>query len=118
MFSELVEGLLAELDIPFYENQPLLSKNPPQQFITYSFYDIPQFYGAGVEMITRYHITFNIYTTGTNYKQNADTINENLTALLLDNGFVRQSGSDSLSNDFPKYYHKSAEFIYDYENNS
>ena len=38
-----------------------------------------------------------------------------VTALLLDNGFVRQSGSDSLSNDFPKYYHKAIEFIYDYE---
>lgn len=111
---ELIGGLLTVLDIPHYENQPVC-KNPPEQFITYSLYNIPQFYGAGVEMITRYHITFNIYTTGTNYKQNADTISVNLTALLLENDFIRQSGSDSLSNDFPKYYHKAIEFIYDYE---
>ena len=112
---ELIGGLLTELDIPFYENQPEFAREPPEQFITYSLYNVPQFYGAGVEIITRYHITFNIYTTGTNYKQNADTISVNLTALLLENDFIRQSGSDSLSNDFPKYYHKAIEFIYDYE---
>lgn len=115
MIFDLIGGLLTELDIPFYENQPEFSKNPPEQFITYSLYNVPQLYGAGVEMITRYHITFNIYTTGTDYKQNADTISVNLTALLLENDFIRQSGSDSLSNDFPKYYHKAIEFIYDYE---
>lgn len=115
MIFDLIGGLLTELDIPFYENQPEFKGNSPEQFITYSLYDIPQFYGAGVEMVTRYHITFNIYTTGTNYKQNADDISINLTALLLDNGFVRQGGSCAVSNDFPKYYHKAAEFIYDYE---
>ena len=112
---EIIDNILSQLNIPFYDRQPQFTKNPPEQFITYSLYEVPVFYGCGKEQITRYHITFSIYTTGTDYKQNADTINSNLTALLLENDFVRQSGSYAVSNDFPKYYRRVIEFIYDYE---
>lgn len=112
---EIINNILDGMNIPYYDRQPGFSKNSPSQFITYSFYNVPAFYGCGIEQVTRYHVTFNIYTTGENYKAQADSINDTLTALLLENDFIRQSGNYGISNDFPKYYHKAIEFIYDYE---
>ncbi len=113
---EIIDGILSTFKVPFYHEMPEFAREPPPRFIVYSFYDVPAFFGCGQEQVTRYHVTFNIYTTGTNFKSQADQISRDLTALLLENDFVRQSGSCSLSNDFPKYYHRIIEFIYDYEN--
>ena len=112
---ELIEGYLQELEIPFYEGQPEFARSPPETFLVYDLYDVPGLRGIGVELITRYHITLNVYTTGTKYRQKNDEICMKLTALLTENGFVRESGSYISMNDFPKYYHRAIEFIYDYE---
>ncbi|MBQ3887361.1 MAG: hypothetical protein II735_05270, partial [Clostridia bacterium] len=64
------------------------------------------------ECYTAYYVTLNIYTTGAHKHINSSYTEHNLTALLLDNGFIRQGGSFGLSNDFPRYYHRITEFYY------
>ena len=111
---ELIDGVLKEMDIPFYEGQPEFARSPPKDFIVYDLYDVPFFYGCGEEQITRYYITFNIFTSGNENRQNSDKISENLTSLLLENGFLRTGANYSTTPAFPKYYRKIIEFVYDY----
>lgn len=114
-FFDLLNGLLTTLDVPFYEGQPEFSGEPPEAFISYSVYDVPKFFGCGEELYTTYYVTVNIYVTGNDKAQTADNINMALTALLTENGFIRQSGSYGLTDDFPGYYHRTAEFNYSRE---
>ena len=114
-FFELLDGLLTELQVPFYEGQPEFERDPPEAFITYDVEDVPHQRGDGQELTTAYHVTFSIYTSGKYKRQNAAEVEQVLTALLLDNGFIRQSGSFGLSNTFMRYYRRIIEFNYDYE---
>ena len=111
----LLDGLLAELDIDYYEGQPEFSDSTPEEFISYSVYDVPKLDGCGTELVTSYYVTINIYTTGADKAQTADNIGTALTALFTENGFVRQSGSYGLTDDFPGYYHRIIEFNYSRE---
>ena len=114
-FFDLLNGLLTTLDVPFYEGQPEFENDSPETFISYSVYDVPKFFGCGAEMVTSYYVTVNIYTTGTDKATVADNISAALTTLLIDSGFVRQSGAYGLTNDFPGYYHRTVEFSYSRE---
>lgn len=114
-FFDLLDGLLTTLDVPFYEGQPEFERSPPEVFVTYSVYDVPNLRGCGLEITTTYHVTVNIYATGVNRHSTAVTLDETLTDLLTENGFVRRTGIFGLSNDFPRYYHRVMEFDYDYE---
>lgn len=114
-FFELLDRLLAELNIPFYEGAPEFERSPPETFITYNIYDVPNLRGCGNEMTANYHLTLNIYTTGNNKKSRAVNLCTALTALLVRHGFIRQGGSFGLMNDFPRYYHRIIEFNYDYD---
>ena len=111
-FFDLLEGVLAVLDVPCYEGAPEFERSPPDSFITYSVYDVPKLYGCGTEEVTAYYVTVNIYTSGEDRAHEADNLGSALTALLTENGFVRQSGSFGLSDDFPRYYHRILEFNY------
>ena len=111
-FFDRLDGLLTTLDVPFYEGQPEFERSPPEVFVTYSVYDVPKLFGCGTEVYTTYYVTLNIYVTGENRHQTADGLSTAVTDLLTDNGFVRQSGSFGLSNDFPKYYHRVIDFSY------
>ena len=111
-FFDLLDGLLSELEIPYYEGQPEFSGDAPDAFISYSVYDVPKLHGCGREIITSYDLTVNIYTTGAGRAQAADSIGNTLINLLTNNGFVRRSGSFGLTDDFPGFYHRIIEFIY------
>ena len=111
-FHELLDGLLTELQVPFYEGQPEFDGTPPEQFVSYHIRDVPALRGCGRECYTAYYVTLNIYTTGAHKHINSSYTEHNLTALLLDNGFIRQGGSFGLSNDFSRYYHRITEFYY------
>lgn len=115
-FFELLDGLLTELDIPFYEGQPEFERSPPEEFITYDVYDVPNLRGDGKEKTTQYYATLSVFVTGTGRKARADRIVRDLSALLLDNDFIRQGGSYSSTDDFPRYYRRVTEFVYDYDN--
>lgn len=114
-FFDLLDGLLTTLDVPFYEGQPEFERSPPEAFVTYSVYDVPNLFGCGCELYTTYHVTLNIYVTGENRHQTVDNLGATVTNLLTENGFVRQSGSFGLSNDFPRYYHRILDFSYSRE---
>ena len=114
-FYDLLNGLLSELDIPYFEGSPELSDSTPEAFIFYNVYDVPALRGCGEEFLTTYYVTVNVYTTGENNAQTADNIGTALTTLLTENGFVRQSGSYGLTDDFPEYYHRIIEFNYSRE---
>lgn len=113
-FFELLEGHLSELDIPYYEGQPEFEGSPPETFISYSVYDVPGFYGCGKELVTTYYVTINIYAEGVDRALVADNVSEALTNLLTNDGFVRESGTYGLTDDFPRYYHKIIKFNYAY----
>ena len=87
-FFDLLDGLLSELDIPYFEGQPEFSGDAPDKFITYSVYDVPKLHGCGREIITAYFLTVNIYTTGAEKAATADSIGSDLTALLTNSGAV------------------------------
>lgn len=114
-FFDLLNGFLSVLDVPYYEGMPEFERSPPEAFIAYSVYDVPKLRGCGEEIVTTYYVTVNIYTSGKSRKQSADRIGTALTALLTENGFIRQGGSFGISNDFPRYYHRIIEFNFDYE---
>ena len=112
---ELIDGLLTTLDVPFYEGQPEFETEPPPAFISYNVYDVPGFWGCGEELYTTYYLTLNIYTTGTDKATVADNISVALTALLTENGFIRQTGNYGLSYAYPKYYIRIIDFSYSRE---
>ena len=122
-FFDLLDGLLTTLDVPFFEGQPEFERSPPETFITYNVYDVPKLYGCGRELYTTYYVTINIYTCGE--RNGADNcvhagivacnLGEAVITLFTENGFVRQSGSFGLSNDFPDYYHRILDFAYSRE---
>ena len=115
-FFELLNGLLSELDITYYEGAPDFGEEiPPGIFITYSVYDVPSLRGCGEEQTTTYYVTINIYAAGAGRTVSADNAGRELTALFAENGFVRRSGSFGLTNDFPGYYHRIIDFYYDYD---
>ena len=114
-FFDLLHGLLTTLDVPFYEGQPEFTGEVPEAFISYSVYDVPKLFGCGQEIYTTYYLTINIYTTGSDKAAVAGNISTALTAILTENGFVRQSGSYGLTDDFPEYYHRTIEFNYSRE---
>ncbi len=115
-FFNLLEGLLTTLDVPYYEGQPEFGEEgSPEAFISYNVYDVPKLFGVGQELYTTYYTTLNIYTTGEDKARTADNISTALTALLTENGFIRQSGAYGLTNDFPEYYHRTIEFNYSRE---
>ena len=102
-FFDLLDGLLTTLDVPFFEGQ--------------------QLYGCGKEFLTTYYVTINIYTTGDRNGEDicvhagvvACNLGETVITLFTENGFVRQGGSYTLSNDFPGYYHRILDFAYSRE---
>lgn len=113
-FLDLLNGLLTELNVPFYEGAPDFGQDPaPQAFIYYSAHDVPKLRGCGEEMVTTYYVTINILVAGSG--QNADDIGHELTTLLINNGFIRMSGNYRFDDSFPKCYHKAIEFNYDYD---
>lgn len=114
-FHDLLNGLLTELDVPFYEGSPELPENMPEMFVTYSVYDVPKLRGEGVELVTTYSVTVNIYTTGRKKADRATSFGRDLTALFTENDFTRRSGSYGLTNSFPGYYRRIIEFYYDYD---
>lgn len=114
-FFDLLNGLLSELEVPYYEGQPELGESSPPQFISYSVDDVPKLWGDGELSVTTYGVTVNIYTSGTGKYREAENISRELTALLTENGFIRRPGSFGLSNDFPRYYHRIIDFYYDYD---
>ena len=114
-FHELLDGLLTESSVPFYEGSPEFDGTPPEQFVSYHIRDVPHQRGDGQELTTAYHVTFSIYTSGKYKRQNAAEVEQALTALLTDNDFIRQGGSFGLSNTFMRYYRRIIEFNYDYE---
>lgn len=115
-FFNILNNLLTELKIPFYEDAPDFGQeSAPQAFIYYHAHDVPKLHGCGKEQVTTYYVTVNIYTTGQNRKARAVSIGNDLTALFVKNGFVRMSGSFGLTDDFPKYYRRIIEFNYDYD---
>lgn len=114
-FHDLLNGLLSELNVPFYEGSPELPENSPELFITYSVYDVPKLRGEGVELVTSYSVTVNIYTTGRKKADRATSFGRDLTALFTENDFIRRSGSYGMTNSFPGYYRRIIEFNYDYD---
>lgn len=114
-FFDLLNGLLGELEVPYYEGQPELGRTEPETFVSYSVYDVPSLRGCGEEQTTTYYVTINIYSTGEERTRKADTLGRALTSLFVENGFVRRSGGFGLTNDFPGYYHRIIDFYYDYE---
>ena len=111
-FQELLDGLLTTLDVPFFEGQPEFAQDAPEMFLSYNVYDVPKLHGCGVEVVTEYYVTVNVYATGADRARSADNLGTALTALLTENGFVRRSGSFGLTNDFPGYYHRVIDFCY------
>ena len=114
-FFELLDGILTELDIPFFEGQPEFSDDVPAAFLTYSVYEVPNLFGDGTEKTTVYHVTLNCFAAGIDRATVVDNMTAALTTLLIDNGFLRQGGSYTMTDDFPGYYRKIVEFSYDYD---
>lgn len=115
-FFELLDGLLTELDIPFYEGQPEFERSAPEAFISYDVYEVPNLYGDGAEKTTTYHVTINVFASGADRAETVRNLCTALTILLTENKFIRRGGSYTLSDDFPRYYRKIIEFNYDYDN--
>lgn len=112
-FFDILDEVLSALEIPYYEGQPEFAEGDvPDEFVSYSVYDIPKLYGCGRELATTYYVTVNIYTSGEDKAQTADNISAVLTTLLTEKGFVRRSGSFGLTDDFPSCYHRIVEFGY------
>lgn len=114
-FFALLDCILTELDIPFYEGSPEFSDEVPASFLTYSVYEVPHLFGDGCERTTTYHVTLNVFATGADRATVVDNMTAALTTLLIDNGFLRQGGSYTMTDDFPGYYRKIVEFSYEYD---
>lgn len=114
-FFALLDGILTEPDIPFYEGSPEFSDEVPAAFLTYSVYEVPNLFGDGREKTTVYHVTLNVFATGADRATVVDNMTTALTALLTDSGFLRQGGSYTMTDDFPGYYRKIVEFSYEYD---
>lgn len=109
IFDE-VDGILTELELPYYHDMPEFAREPPDTFLVYSAYDTPSLRGDGDEIMTRYHFTFNIFGKNRKYTRQ---IYETLKPLLKHSGFIRSGTTYTADNDFPKYYRISAVFYID-----
>ena len=109
-FHDLLNGLLSELEIPYFEGSPEFEGEWPELFVTYSVDDGPAHWGCGQEFCTRYNVTFSIYSTGENMAQNAEDTGTALDTILTGNGFTRISGSFGFGSDFPDYYRRIVEY--------
>lgn len=111
-FFELLDGLLTELDLPHYEGSPEFEDDMPDEFITYSVYNNPAHWGCGREIVTRYTVTFSIYTSGRDKAAAAENISTALDTILTENGFSRIGGNYGYTDDFPNHYRKTADYCY------
>lgn len=107
---EIIDGILTQLELPFYQNMPEFAREPPDIFIAYNLHNIPALRGDGHEIATRFFVTFNIFG-----KSNA-TVNNvytNLKNLLENSGFTRSGTLYTSDSDFPKYFRITADYNID-----
>lgn len=107
---ETIDGILTQLELPFYQNMPEFAREPPDIFIAYNLHDTPALRGDGHEIATRFFVTFNVFG-----KSNA-TVNNvymALKSLLENSGFTRSGTLYTSDSDFPKYFRITTDYHID-----
>ena len=107
---EIIDSILMQLELPFYQNMPEFAREPPDIFITYNLHNIPALRGDGHEIATRFFVTFNVFG-----KSNA-TVNNvymALKSLLENSGFTRSGTLYTSDSDFPKYFRITTDYHID-----
>ena len=107
---EKIDGILDSLEIPFYSSMPEFTREPPDLFVAYNFYNKPSLFGDGDEIATRFFVTFSIFGKSQSQTNN---LFETLKTLLIHSGFCRSGTLYTSNNDFPKYYRISADYNID-----
>ena len=92
---ELIDSTLSTLQIPYYSGTPeFYDGDPPERYLFYSAYDIPQQFADGTEHHYEYTVTLNIVTPAVEVETRKLVRNAMKTA-----GFVYQSGMDTTPDD-------------------
>lgn len=108
---EILDGILSTFDVPYYDHMPEFAEGEEDELcISYNLYDVPSLFGDGAEDMTEYHVTVSVF--GYN-AQNVDSLYDSVISALKNEGFCRQGGVFSKSNDFPAYYRKSGELSFE-----
>ena len=108
---EILDGILSAFDVPYYDHMPEFAEGEEDRlFISYNLWDVPSLFGDGEEDMTEYHVTVNVFGCDA---QSVDSLYDHVISALKDEGFCRQGGTFSKSNQFPAYYRKSGELAVD-----
>lgn len=108
---EILDGILSTFDVPYYDHMPEFAEGEEDRlFISYNEYNVPSLFGDGAEDMTEYHVTVSVF--GYNV-QDVDSLYSRVISALINEGFCRQGGTFSKSNDFPAFYRKSGELSID-----
>ena len=110
--TDIIDGILGQLNVPFYHSMPEFAREPPDLFICYDFYDNPALFGDGNEIMTRATVTFSIFGKNT---ANMDGTYKTLCRYLKLDGFIRVGARFSSDNDFPKFHRISVDYTYDFD---
>jgi len=109
--SEILDGILSTFDVPYYDHMPEFAEGEEDRlFISYNVYDVPALFGDGAEDMTEYHVTVSIFGY---IAQDVNSLYDRVISALTNEGFCRQGGVYSKSNEFPAYYRKSGELSFD-----
>lgn len=109
IFDKL-DGILATLEVPFYNFMPEFAREPPDLFVTYNVYDTPALRGDGGEIATRFFCTFDLFGKSIT---SVDNLYFALCEALQNNGFCRSGASYTSADDFPKFFRITVEFTID-----
>lgn len=104
----IIDDILTEFDIPFYDGMPLSDDEPPI-YIVYSMYDRCGLYADGKPLQTEYIITFNVIG---NDLRKVDEIQSKLSDTLIENEFCYAGCSYQIDNEFPRRFRRIIDFKY------
>lgn len=107
---DIIDGILTDLGVPFYNDMPEFEREPPALFISYSVYDRPAQFGDGDEVTTRYFVTVSIFARS---HTSADETYDALKTFMKNGGFCRSGTAYISDNSFPKYHRITADYNID-----
>ena len=109
---ERIDSIIKTLNVKYYDTMPSFGEyDEPQLYIVYSLYDKANFYGDGKLIGKEYTVTINVI--GNNVRQ-VDELQEKISEILQNNGFVYGGCSYQVDKDYPRQYRRIIDFKYVY----
>ncbi len=66
IIHDLIDNILKQLDIPFYDGMPLFDDEEPPLYAVYSVWEKPSFYGDGDIRAYNYTMSLHFFCNGAN----------------------------------------------------